>query len=224
MASAPMELNTINTLFTKSEGRDKVARFFQYLCRFVIGYLTKTGYEKGSSLADLNEQATNVMKQLAGARRAHRFCKEFPVIQAICAQFPLAVPSTMSKTLDLGVDLAQKISLATFMIIDHVGWLKTVKVLKGGKRAGTGTIQLGLKFFCFSNLLGCFANLKKASELPEDQQGKKPTMLQTAFKHALIVIQTLHLSRTYETNDMLVGAAGMISSFIDAKSQWPAAK
>ncbi|CAK0838929.1 unnamed protein product, partial [Prorocentrum cordatum] len=121
---------------------------------------------------------------------------------------------------------------ATFLMIDHVGWLKQVKVLGGGKRAGTGTIQLGLKFFCLSNFIGALFQLKKmrdsaakareSGESGSCEQSKK--CAQNAFKHALLVLQTAHLSRLRETHDALVGAAGVVTSAMDVMAQWPEKK
>lgn len=117
------------------------------------------------------------------------------------------------------------------MIIDHVGFLKQLKILKGGKRAGSGTIQLGLKFFCFSNAVAAIAQAKKyfkskASEAKGESDMKKRgadewKCLQTIFKHLLLVLQTAHLSLLYQSGDTLVGLAGMITSLMDIDGQWP---
>merc|ERR1712039_921922 len=148
--------------------------------------------------------ARTAMTQLAGARRTHRWCKEFPVIQSIPKSLTIADP------IDRMLDLCQKISLATFMIIDHFGHMKQWKLLKGGKRAGAGTVQLGLKFFCLSNFIGAVVQAKKCVE--------------TIVKHLLLVLQTAHLSRLRETHDALVGVAGMVTSSMDVMTQWPAKK
>merc|ERR1719401_741836 len=172
------------------------------------------------------EQAQNVMKQLAGARRCHRWCKEFPVIQQIIAMLPTSVPKSIcvATAVEKTAELFQKVFLATFMIIDHIGWLKSVKILKGGKRAGTGTIQLGLKFFCLSNVLGALLALRKARACGKDQEANRSKFMEAWFKSSLIVLQTLHLSRTYELHDWYVGIFGMITSGMDVKTNWPAKK
>jgi hypothetical protein len=117
----------------------------------------------------------------------------------------------------------QKVTLSTFLIIDHVGWLKQVKLLRGGKRAGTGTIQLGLTFFCASNLIGMLYQLKKLHDArAQKEPAKQQKCTENALKHAMLVVQTAHLSRTYETHDALVGFLGMITSGMDVLAQWPA--
>jgi len=183
----------------------------------------------GSRLYALNELATNIMKQLAGARRTHRWCKEFPVIQNI-VQSIQSVPRSMPQNLNAwdvierSLEILQKTTLATFLVIDHIGWLKQVKILSGGKRAGTGTIQLGLKFFCASNLLGMLFQLKKLKDAQSEENdncGNRKKIVENATKHTFLVIQTAHLSRTYETHDALVGLLGMVTSAMDVLTQWP---
>ncbi|CAJ1401038.1 unnamed protein product [Effrenium voratum] len=102
-------------------------------------------------------------------------------------------------------------------------WLKQWKILSGGKRAGAGTIQLGLKLFTFCNFIGVLYQLKKIREIgleeqKRDQLGKS---WEAMLKHALIMIQTAHLSLLFQTHDALVGACGIITSSIDCYAQVP---
>merc|ERR1712039_160862 len=134
---------------------------------------------------------------------------------------------TIADPIDRMLDLCQKVSLATFMMIDHVGHMKQWKILRGGKRSGAGTIQLGLKFFCFSNFMGALVQAKKLLALSlseEDRSKEKKKCTETAVKHLLLVLQTAHLSRLRETHDALVGVAGMVTSSMDVLTQWPARK
>mmetsp|Transcript_115077 Transcript_115077/g.320061 ORF Transcript_115077/g.320061 Transcript_115077/m.320061 type:complete len:136 (-) Transcript_115077:131-538(-) len=110
------------------------------------------------------------------------------------------------------------------MIVDHIGHLKQWKILPGGKRAGTGTIQFGLKFFCFSNLVAALSQIKKflASAGSEDGRREELMCLKAAFKHLLLALQSAHLSLLYPTHDALVGVAGMVTSGMDLRAQWPA--
>lgn len=225
--SVPVELTVANftILCGKSEGRDKLARFAQYAARALVGFITAARPVKGSQLYELNEQAGNVMKNLAMARRTHRWCKEFPVIQGILQGLPTIIPKqlTISSISDKALDLLQKVTLATFLVIDHIGWLKQMKILKGGRRAGTGTIQLGLTFFCASNFLGMLLQGKKALDLGDapDKKTQRRKCFENAMKHAFLVVQTAHLSRSYETHDGLVGILGMVTSAMDVFAQWP---
>mmetsp|Transcript_67623 Transcript_67623/g.188710 ORF Transcript_67623/g.188710 Transcript_67623/m.188710 type:complete len:241 (-) Transcript_67623:73-795(-) len=214
-----------NTVCTKAEGRDKLARFFQYAGRLIFGITNKMTPTTGSRLSEVNAHARTVMVQLAAARRTHRWCKEFPVIMGLPKSLEIA------NMFDRILDLLQKIPLATFMIIDHVGWLKQLKILKSGKRAGTGTIQLGLKFFCFSNFIAAIINTKKIVALQakkETEDGKVAAdtrkCMEAVFKHSLLVMQTAHLSLLYQTDDALVGFAGMITSLMDLMPHWPERK
>lgn len=249
MAPAPLSVANFNTLCTKAEGRDKIARFFQYGARAIVGI---TGYLQplakvsittdfpgiadlleaerelchpistwqGRGLKAWNTVAKQVMTNLASARRAHRFCKEFPVIQSI--------PKTLSITdpFDRALELCQKISLAIFMVIDHVGYLKQVKVLPNKKKPAMATIQLGLKFFCLSNFVSFLIQAKKLKELASESEGKQAQItaaIKTAVKHVLLVVQTAHLSMLYQSHDALVGIFGIITSYMDIQTQWPEA-
>lgn len=222
MAELNLVVSEFNALCTKAEGRDKVARLFQYAARAIVGLVGMAKPKSGSSLQSLESNARTAMVNLASARRTHRWCKEFPVIQSIPAVLKIANP------LDMALELMQKVSLATFMIIDHVGHMKQWKLIPGGKRSGTGTIQLGLKFFCFSNVIAAIMQAKKAalSLKNEDDKSKaqRRKCMETMVKHLLLVLQTAHLSRMYESNDALVGVAGMITSTMDVMTQWPERK
>lgn len=221
MPAAPLTISNFNAACQKAEGRDKLARFFQYAARFILGITANS--KTGTNLKTLNENARSLMVQLAGARRTHRWCKEFPVIQGIPKTLQIKSPA------DLILELTQKCTLATFMIIDHIGWLKQMKILSGGKRAGTGTIQLGLSWFCASNAIAAVIQGKKlANQISDggekDTSQARRTILETIVKHLFLVVQTAHLSRVYETNDKLVGALGMITSVQDFLPQWPQAQ
>jgi len=214
-------LDDFNTVLTKAEGRDKLARFVQYFMRAVVGFSSKASPKAGTTLDTMQTHARTVMTQLAGARRTHRWCKELPVLQNLPKSLKIADP------LDRFLDFFQKATLATFMMIDHVGHLKQWKILPGGKRSGSGTIQLGLKFFCLSNFIGLIVQCKKLFLLnrsQEDKSTEKNKCLETAFKHLLVMFQTSHLSLLYQTHDAWVGIAGMISSGMDFSLQWPAPK
>jgi len=213
-----VSLADFNTLLTKAEGRDKLARMFQYLSRTIVGSAAYLQPTAGTTLARLEGHARTVMVQLASARRTHRWCKEFPVIQGLPQCFKIADP------VDRLFDLLQKASLAAFLMIDHIGMLKQWKILSGGKRAGTGTIQLGLKIFTFCNVVGVMYQLKKIRDigLEEEKRDQLAKCWEAAVKHALIVVQTAHLSLLYPTHDLIVGVCGMFSSSIDVCAQLPA--
>jgi hypothetical protein len=218
MPVGPLTIDNFNASCQKAEGRDKLARFFQYAARFILGLTANS--KAGTRLKMLNDNARSLMVQLANARRTHRWCKEFPVIQSIPKALQIQNP------VDMILELAQKTTLATFMIIDHIGMLKQMKILSGGKRAGTGTIQLGLSWFCFSNLIAAIIQGKKLAKQISNGGEKDTTQsrrgyVETIAKHLFLVVQTAHLSRVYETNDKLVGFLGMITSIQDFLPQWP---
>lgn len=213
-------LAEFNVLCTKAEGRDKLARLFQYAARAIVGVVNAAAPKAGSVLKKVEENSRTAMVQLASARRTHRWCKEIPVIQSIPKCLEIKDP------IDRVLELLQKLTLVTFMITDHIGLLKQWKILPGGKRAGTGTIQLGLSWFCYSNMLGVAIMAKKLHALgaKEGKEAEKRKCKENCFKHALLVIQTAHLSRLYETHDVLVGVTGVITSLMDVALQLPEKK
>lgn len=225
--SIELTADNITTLCNKSEGRDKVARFFQFAARAILGLIALRRPKSRASLRALEDKARSLMAQLAVARRTHRWGKEIPVVKGIIGNLPLAIstPFGSSEFADRSLELLQKLSLSAFLIIDHVGWLKQIKVLSGGKRAGTGTIQLGLKFFCASNFFAMLYELKKRRDAraeKSESSSKQSKCIENAIKHAMLVVQMAHLSRLYETHDSLVGFLGMLTSGMDVLAQWPA--
>lgn len=212
-----MSIAEFNGLLQKAEGRDKLARIFQYSARLLVGSVALLQPTAGTLLARMEGHARTVMVQLASARRTHRWMKELPVIQGLPQSFKIGDP------LDLALDVLQKVSLIAFLITDHIGMLKQWKILSGGKRAGTGTIQLGLKIFTFCNALGVLCNLKKIKEigLQEEKRDQLGKCWEAVVKHSLLMIQTSHLSLLYQTHDAFVGICGIITSSIDCYAQIP---
>lgn len=204
-------------LINKAEGRDKLARIFQYGARAIVGFVARSNPAKGSALAELGEVASNLMKKLADARRTHRFCKEIAPIQAI----PKALK--ISNPVDMVLEVSSKVTLATFMIIDHIAWLKQINLIKSGRKAPE-TIQLGLKVFMVSNMLSTIINAKKLAALNDDQKDSKDAAQKAVVKHALLSLQCAHTSKFQETDDFLVGIAGVITSIMDTIPQWPKSK
>lgn len=212
----PFSVSNVSALLAKSEGRDKAARLVQYLARLILGLTSGT---QSCILMKLNERAKSIMIALAAARRVHRWGKEFPVVQSISTA--LKTPDVVDRVLEV----TQKVTLATFMMVDHVGWLKQLKVISHGKRAGSGTIQLGLSYFCYSNICSTLIQLKRLYQLercsPKHNDDNRHSLYQNIMKHAFLVVQMAHLSRLYETSDATVGFLGVFTSFQDMMAQWP---
>lgn len=214
MPPAELSLANFNVLCGKADGRDKLARFAQYGARAVFGFTVYVGPNSSEAIKEVSQCARNLMVQLAGARRAHRWCKEIPVIQGIPATLRIEDP------MDRFLELLTKSSLATFMMIDHFAYLKQLRIVRG--HGGSWTVRFGLKFFCFSNACAVIYNLKKLAVAEKAEERSK--LKQNATKHGLLVVQCLHLTRLYETHDLFVGVLGMITSYMDLVPQWPQAK
>jgi hypothetical protein len=213
-------ISDLNVICSKAEGRDKLARLFQYGARAIVGAIALRTPKVGTLLFDYEAKARTVMSQLAIVRRTHRWCKEIPVIQTIPKCLKLKDP------IDRVFEVLQKSTLVTFMLIDHIGLLKQWKILPGGKRAGTGTVQLGLKYFCYSNIIGLLYQFKKlyCTSRKEEKAGERKTIYENAVKHFMLAIQMAHLSRVYETHDLMVGLMGVVTSCMDLKLQLPERK
>lgn len=103
-------------------------------------------------------------------------------------------------------------------MFDHLAWLKQMKIVKSGKSA-PDTVKRAMTAFLVTNIMGTIGTLKKVSA--EKDESKATKLKENAFMHFLLVIQCSHNSGIYETNNLLVGVAGVISSLIALKAQWP---
>merc|ERR1712070_1318371 len=124
----------------------------------------------------------------------------------------------MSNPLDMILELVAKCTTIAYLVNDHLAWLKQMKIITSGKEAAD-VIKRAMTFFMVANATSTVIQLKKLSS--EKDEAKKGPIRTTALKHGLLVIQCAHLSTVYETHNALVGTAGVISSFIDVKAQWP---
>ena len=193
----------INAFLAKSEGRDKAGRFFQYFARFLRSFLeTQIKPQAGTPLKFLQDASADVTKTLGGARRTHRFGKEFVTIQSL--------PTTFAKqmSVDKALEIGQKFTLLTYLMLDHMAWLKQNKIRRAGKRAGANTVRWGMFWFMISNFLKGII----------DYRNKK---MKNVFKQLCLVQQCAHISGTVETHDMLVGISGVYTSYVDCLAQWP---
>jgi len=208
VTSMPTDLgfDDFNKFLAKSEARDKVGRFFQYFCRFLKAFIeTQLKPEAGTALKSLQDASGDVTKTLGGARRTHRFCKEFVTIQGLPALFE------KENNADKFLEVGQKFTQLGYLGCDHMAWLKQNKIRRAGKRAGAGTIRWGMFFFMISNFLAAIIQYR----------AKKTA---NVIKQLCLVQQCAHLSGTFETHDMLVGLSGIYTSYVDAKAQWPEKK
>mmetsp|Transcript_7717 Transcript_7717/g.16958 ORF Transcript_7717/g.16958 Transcript_7717/m.16958 type:complete len:245 (-) Transcript_7717:88-822(-) len=210
-------------LCNRAEGRDKVTRFLQYLARTVFGF-TNLAYDRyGLKFTRSNKVALNVMEKLSGARRTHRWFKEIPIIVA-AVEGAHRRPLHVKDAFDQCLEMSQKATMAAFLVVDHAAWLKQAKLLRGGKRAGVGTVQLGLKFCFASSCIALFRHLKQLCETRQSEGWHCAGWrwcLALAVKHFFLAVQAAHLSRLYTSHDMLVGILGMVTSAMDVIAQWP---
>lgn len=117
-------------------------------------------------------------------------------------------------------------SLIAFFLTDHYLWLQKAKIIKSGQPGET--LKTAMKFFLLTHTLNFALQMKKLKEMldsagtPKYSEDKKNAILQQCVKSLLMMVQAAHLSGVFETNNTLVGFAGVISSGIDCKQMWDA--
>jgi len=204
MAPAELGLATLNAVCQTYEGRDKLIRLFQFGSRAVVGM---TAGASGSAVNTVHTNARNLMVNLAGARRTFRWGRELPIILCIPQALKLNDPW------DRVLDLSQKSTLLMFFIIDHIGWLKQTSK---GMKSGVRTIQTGLKCLTISSLIAAVYGIRKLCRLGKsDETGERRQCIFSILRNGLLAFQVAHLSRWWETSDVLVGLMGIVTSLID---------
>jgi len=212
---AELSLSTVNAVFQTYEGRDRLARIVQFGCRAIMGL---TAGSSSQVLAKVSSDARSMMVTVSGARRSFRWGRELPVLLSIPAAFQL--PGLV----DTSLDLFQKVTLLTFFTIDHAGWLKQIR---GGAKRGLKTIQLGLKFLTVSLLTATLLasrKLLRLREAPSTSDEERRQCKLAIARNGLMAFQVAHLSRWWDTSDVLVGLLGIVTSVIDIMPVWPEKK
>mmetsp|Transcript_105237 Transcript_105237/g.263555 ORF Transcript_105237/g.263555 Transcript_105237/m.263555 type:complete len:273 (-) Transcript_105237:85-903(-) len=210
MAPAELNLATLNAVCQTYEGRDKLVRLFQFGSRAVMGL---TAGASGGVVNGVHTNARSFMVALSGARRTFRWGRELPIVLSIPQA--LQLPSHVDQVLDL----SQKASLLMFFIIDHIGWLRQNTK---GMRSGVRTIQTGLKCLMVSSLLATAYGIRKLHfQLVSDERGERQSCMLGILRNGLLAFQAAHLSRFWETSDVLVGLMGIATSIMDIAPVWP---
>ncbi|CAJ1345055.1 unnamed protein product [Effrenium voratum] len=207
MAAAPLSLTCCSAVLQTYEGRDKAARFLQFAARFLVGI---TSSAQGLVLLKLGNDARKLLSAMTTARRTFRLGRELPVL--------LSVPDVLRRQQlsDRVLELAQKVALVMYFLVDHIGWLKQVR---SGAKSGSKTIQLGLKWLAISSLISMLNEVRKCrSESGEPCKARGFNIL----RDSLVAVQALHLSRWLEVGDATIGIFGMASSIMDIMRVWPA--
>lgn len=160
------------------------------------------------------------MVALAGARRTFRWGRELPVLLSIQQTFKLP------DLTDQALDFMQKTSLLMFFFIDHLGWL--IQTFQENRR-GLKTIQLGLRYLVVSSLIAVVSGARKLRRslssanhaTIEERTAERHNSLFGIIRNGLLALQVAHLSRWWETSDVLVGTLGMVTSIMDIALVWP---
>ena len=214
-------LETFNTCQTKADFKDKCGRLVQYGCRGLLGVMADLGVL--GSQKELADQLKAMQTTLSEARRAGRFFKELAVAPTILKDWEDQTDSLV-KLLTVG----SKTALVGFFLVDHYALLQKWKIV-GKSGQPSDSVKLAMKLFSLAHTFNLLIQLKKLKEeldlegTPKYNKTKRQAAAMGAVKAALLVLQGLHISGLVETRDSLVGAAGVVTSFMDLQSMWPAA-
>lgn len=224
--SHPSQLLThIWKFISKAEARDKVGRIVQYFCRFLQGALVHL--PTTFALQAYKPVIAEVQTTLAWARRTHRWGKELPHIPALGE----AITSG-----DL-LEVAQRATLITFLVQDHIYWLLKVGILKFQKYTPVQWHRRNLRFITLSHVLNFSLCARDIMRIKAKQEAKDPKYAgsEQALKKAesdiydnqrqmvryvLTFIQMLHVSQVRVMDDWYIGLMGVVSAYIDASKQW----
>lgn len=220
-APAEQLVRRCNDVIQTYEGRDKLARLFQFGGRAVMG-LTSEATPAQARARRLNVAARQLMITLAGSRRCFRIGREVPVLLGLPRDLELP------RLPDRALRLAEKAFLLAFLATDHWGWWKQVL---GGMRSGFRTIQLGLKFLAMSTALAALSRAKAllelqlgdcAAESQQERAAQRRRHIVGLCRNGMMAVQAAHLSRWWLTGDSVCGVLGVASSAIDICQVWPA--
>jgi hypothetical protein len=127
---------------------------------------------------------------------------------------------------NLGLTVCSKVSLLAFFLTDHYLWFQKAKIIRTGQ--ASDTLKTAMKFFLITHTLNFALQMKKLKEMldaagtPKYNEEKKNQLIQQCVKSLLLMVQAAHISGVFETNNTLVGLAGVISSGMDCKQMWEA--
>mmetsp|Transcript_101097 Transcript_101097/g.184512 ORF Transcript_101097/g.184512 Transcript_101097/m.184512 type:complete len:294 (+) Transcript_101097:68-949(+) len=209
----------LTTLFRSYDGRDRIARFFQYTARFAHGCTQGSAHPV---LRLLHRFAARLLTSLGSSRRTFRWGKEVPALVYLesCLRDP------HEDLVHHSLEISQTLSLLLFLFTDHISWLQQIRF---GLRGGARTIQLSFKFLTVSCILSMSLAIKKLSSLPEAGASKQDEMslqkrreyLFSILRNCLMAVQAAHNSSLLITHNIVVGLLGMVTSVMDVAQIWP---
>eukprot|EP00747_Dinoflagellata_sp_TGD_P193850 gnl/TRDRNA2_/TRDRNA2_60582_c0_seq1.p1 gnl/TRDRNA2_/TRDRNA2_60582_c0~~gnl/TRDRNA2_/TRDRNA2_60582_c0_seq1.p1 ORF type:complete len:363 (+),score=50.55 gnl/TRDRNA2_/TRDRNA2_60582_c0_seq1:84-1172(+) len=219
VVNEPLVTTAFIKLLQSYEGRDRIARAFQYAAKLVVG-CTKNSSSPG--VQEVRSFAARACVSLSGSRRTFRWGKEVPV----ALQFARCLTEPMDPATRI-LEISQMASLLAFLLLDHIGSLMQVRF---GLKGGAKTIRLSLGCLTVSCLLSMASSTKTFASLspaPYSQQEnrevaeKRRTHAVMILRNGLMALQTAHLSALFTTHDIFVGLIGILTSLIDIGKIWP---
>eukprot|EP00397_Hematodinium_sp_SG-2012_P050696 GEMP01059055.1.p1 GENE.GEMP01059055.1~~GEMP01059055.1.p1 ORF type:complete len:225 (+),score=31.65 GEMP01059055.1:120-794(+) len=222
--NASKRLDQLAIFLDKTQGRDKLGRMVQYFFRFLAGMCgilaqRDLSADAISSILDVQIKFRSVQGMISDARRTNRWLKQIPIVLKLP---PMVRECLEAKPWDW-VNILSKAVLSTFHTLDHVAWLRKVKVIPGDAKA---TMRYNQRFLLAANALQAIyqAGLYyKHSEDPDDERRKKKlrTIWMDSFRCLLMCVQSAHNGAIYETKEWICALSGVVTSAYDANKVWP---
>jgi len=217
-------LDHLQVFLAKADGRDKAGRITQYLCRFLVGTCAlllqrNLSHEREDTVMHFQIKCRSVQTALSDARRTHRWLKQIGMVRGLAAM----AKATLHIPLWEWLNVVSKGFLSLFLTIDHIAWLREVKIVEGDSKA---VVRFNLRFLLIANALQTLYQMLiyRKGLKEEDEEKRAATLKRTKlefFRHMFLCVQNAHNSGLYETHDAISGALGVATSTYDATKLWP---
>jgi len=229
MVTKTQRLDQFVIFLDRSEGRDKLSRLVQYFCRFCVGccaLIVQRGFDLDTEgfILDIQLKFRSVQSVLSDARRTNRWLKQIKNLR----NMPKMAEDCLKMHPMEWLNFASKACLSVFHTLDHIAWLRKIKLIKGD---GKATIRYNLRFLLAANALqaiyqaSLYHRLFQAQSTCKDDAAENKQKVATIWRETLrslmLCIQNLHNSELYETHDWISGLSGVITSAYDALKIWP---
>lgn len=220
MASTEPSLGVaLAKLFASYDGRDRIARFIQYMARFMVGCTQDSSDPAARRIRNLGAR---LLTSLGSSRRTFRWGKEVGTILHLRNCWMASLEDPVNRILET----SQTIFLLLFLFVDHITWIQQILV---GLRGGARSIQISHRCLALSCMLAVVSGVRRLSSLPKRTtsgqvdgaaQDREEYMF-SVVRNCLMTVQLAHSSSLFPTHNMLVGFFGMVSSLMDISKVWP---
>eukprot|EP00938_MAST-03A_sp_MAST-3A-sp1_P003994 g3994.t1 len=213
-------LDRVCKLLKTYQGKDKMLRCVQYLCRFNRGWMeSRTGdLVLGQSVEMIKSKNWSLFKVLMNARRAFRWFGSIPSILALYRLVKTDSCAWGEKNVILFT--LNKIFMVLFPLIDHYRFFILAKWTKRHTQAQVRNVAFA--FLCMAQICKSVAMIRLRSETKDR---KKRQQYEWDFTKAFLgVVCIAHVSEfpilRHFTNELLCGISGSVHSAMDVYDVW----